>query len=352
MKLKFTLALAVAGAVILGGGWYTSRTSAPERGEVSAGALMFPNLAPNLQNAARLEITSKGKTLVIARPGEIWGVAAQGGYRVQLPKLREMLTGLTELRIVEPRTTDPEQFARIGLDDPTKPESSASLLRVLDGAGKVIVEVITGHRRMRTQGNVPESIYVRRPGENRSFLAEGRLAVDADASAWLDRDIMNIANTRIASVTVTRGEAVLELVRTEGKLTLRSPADAGALDDFKLEEVARALETLTFTEVKEAKDIPGEKIGTGRFVTSDALTITATIFRAGSDIWAQFDTTGTDATADEAAKLATRLRGWAYQLGAWKEKAITPSLADLQPTPPPAAPADGAPIGVAPPAPQ
>lgn len=348
MSPKQTLLLALAGVIVLGGGWYASRTAAPPRTEVVAGALMFPDLAPGLQGAARIEVTNKGKTLVIARQGDVWGVADRGGYPVLAAKLREMLTGLTELRLVEPRTSDPAQFARIGLDDPAKPESTATLLRVLDGAGKAIVEVVTGHRRMRTQGNVPESIYVRRPGENRSFLAEGRLAIDADAAQWLDRDILNIANSRLASATVTRGEAVLEFARADGKFSLRGPENAGPLDEFKVEEVSRALETLAFTEVKEGKDTPGEKIGTGRFVTTDGLSVTATVFRSRGDIWAQFEVTGTDAVKAEADKLSARLRGWAYQLGSWKEKALAPALEDLKAAPPPAAPEAGAVPGMPP----
>jgi hypothetical protein len=335
MSPKQTLLLVVVGAGLLGGGWYASRMAAPARVEEVSGNLMFPNLATALQGAARIEITTKGKTLVIARQGDVWGVADRGGYRVTASKLREMLTGLTELRIVEPRTSDPEQFARLGLDDPAKPDATATLLRVLDASGKPIVEIITGHRRMRTQGNVPETIYVRRPGENRSFLAEGRLAVDADASVWLDRDLMNIPNSRIASATVTRGDAVLEFARADGKLTLTKPENPGPLDDFRLEEVSRALETLSFQEVKPAKDMTGDKIGTVRFVTTDGLTIDATVFRTGADVWAQFDATGTDAAKDEAAQLANKLRGWAFQLGSWKEKAMVPALDDLKPAPTP-----------------
>ena len=54
---------------------------------------------------------------------------------------------------------------------------------------------------MRTQGNVPEEIYVRRPDDNQSWLAEGSLQADADPQLWLDRDIMNIGHDadRLAS---------------------------------------------------------------------------------------------------------------------------------------------------------
>jgi len=348
MSARRAILLLVLGLWVLTGGWFANWIMTPDRPEIVAGSLMFPDLAPALQQASRIEITSKGKTVVIAKKGDVWGVADLGGYRVQGAKLREMLTGLTELRIVEPRTSDPEQFARLGLDDPAKPDGTATLLRVLGGDDKPLLEIITGHRRMRTQGNVPESIYVRRPGENRSYLAEGRLAVDADAALWVDRDLMNIANTRIATATVRYGEQVLEFARADGKFSLRKPDDHGPLDDFKLEEVSRALETLTFQEVKPAAETPGEKIGTGVFVTTDGLSVTADIFRDGTNIWARFEIAGADAVKDEAARLAARLHGWAYQLGSWKQKALAPSLDDLKPTPPPAQPPGGLPGGLPP----
>ncbi len=50
--------------------------------------------------------------------GDTWGLEDRGGYRVQPSKLRGMLTALTELRLVEPRTADPSQFSRLGLEDP------------------------------------------------------------------------------------------------------------------------------------------------------------------------------------------------------------------------------------------
>ena len=107
---------------------------------------------------------------------------------------------------MEPRTTDPAQFSRLGRGRPERQAGTANLLRVLDAAGKPIVALIVGHRRVRTQGNVPEEVYVRRPDENQTWLAEGSLQADADPQLWLDRDIMNIGHDRIAGVAVTRGD--------------------------------------------------------------------------------------------------------------------------------------------------
>ena len=90
---------------------------------------------------------------------------------------------------------------------------------------------------MRTQGNVPEQVYVRRPDDNQTWLAEGSLQVDADPQLWLDRDIMNIDHARIASVAVTARRCAETGAATARKLVLKTPAEHPPLDDYKLDDV-------------------------------------------------------------------------------------------------------------------
>ena len=225
--------LVALGVVAVAGGWYFGTQETPsERTTVAGGALMFPDLAPRLRDAAKVEITHQGKQTVIEkRPDGGWGVASMHDYPVQEAKLRGLLTGLTELRLAEPRTSDPAQFSRLGVDDPNGAASTADLLRVVDNAGKPILAVIVGHRRVRSQANVPEEVYVRRPEENQSWLAEGSLQVDADASLWLDRHVLNISHDRIASVAV--GDKALLFSRPERREIhpggTGGPSEAGRL---------------------------------------------------------------------------------------------------------------------------
>src|SRR5215813_4339183 len=109
MTPRTLLILVILGIVAVGGGWYFGIAERPpEHRNFAAGGLMFPDLAPKLKDAARIEITNQGKTTIITRNGDVWGLADRGGYPVQASKLRGMLTALTELRLVESRTTDPE----------------------------------------------------------------------------------------------------------------------------------------------------------------------------------------------------------------------------------------------------
>jgi hypothetical protein len=341
MRSRTAIVLAAIAVAVFAVAWFFGRppASVSQSAAVAPGTLVFPGLAGKLGTASRVEITSKGQTLVIAsnggpRVGEpgVWGLADRGGYPVQQDRLRELLTGLTELRITEPRTADPALLERLGVGDPASATSTADLVKLLDDKGDVLAQLIVGHRRVRTQGGVPESVYVRRPGENQSWLAEGRLPVDADPQLWFERDIANIDNKRVASVVVRRGDAVLEFGRDGGKVALKLPAEHPKLDDYRVEDVFRSLETLTLTDVKPAAQEPGEKIGTATITLADGTVVEVTVFGvakepAARDIWTQYAVRG---DSDEAKKLAVRVKGWAYQVGAWKEKSFAPTLDDLK----------------------
>jgi hypothetical protein len=305
--------------------------------DFAPGGLAFPGLADRLQGAERIEIRKPDGMLVLTRQGEVWGLPEKGGYPVRAEKLREMLVGLTELRLTEARTADPGQHARLGVDepgqDPGRSGSTALLLRVLDGKGTPLAELILGRRRVRTQGNVPESIYVRRPGESQAWLAEGRLAVDADPQLWLDRDIASLAVDRVQRVEVRRtGEPALVLARIDGdpRLHVEQPGDLPAPDEVVLDEIARAFEYLTFLEVKPAADIPGKPVGESRFTLADRLAVTVAPQLDEGNVWIRLRAEG----GEEAQRLNVRWGPWAYQVGVWKLKAFAPLASDLKPQEP------------------
>jgi hypothetical protein len=339
MSARTLTVLVILGVIALVGGWYFGPDSVPgEQKSVYAGKLMFPDLARKLQNVARIEVEHHGKTLTIARNGDHWGLMDRAGYPVQETKLRSMLTALTELRLVEPRTSEPSQYATLGVESANAKESNSDVLRILDGSGKLILALIVGHTRTSTAANSPDQVYVRRPGDKRSWLAEGHLEVDADPQLWLDRDIMNIDHGRITKVIVSHPPETLEFDRTGDKFALVAPALHPNLDSYKVEDIARALELLTFEDVQHSGSLPGNALGTSVFTTSDGLTVTAQVFQwptdplttAGEgDIAVRFTVTGVAKAKSEAARLEALVNGWTYQLGSWKKTSLVPSLSNL-----------------------
>ena len=305
------------------------RPEGETQGQITPGALAFPGLAPRLAAAQRLEILRGGQTTTLIRQGENWGLAETHGYPARPERIRETLTGLTELRLSEERSADPAQWSRLGVEDPMAPGSTATLLRVLDAPGNVIAEAILGRRRMRTQGNQPEGVYFRRPGENRAWLAEGRLGAESDPSLWLNRDLASLAPARLRRVEIIRsGAPPLVLARAgevDAPLDIITPADAPVADRVALDEIGRAFDALTFVEVRPAAAMPGEPLGEARFLYTDDVTITVTPHREGELFWVRLSAAG----GEEARALEARFQGWAFQLGLWKEKAMIPRVEDL-----------------------
>ncbi|MBB5696098.1 DUF4340 domain-containing protein [Muricoccus pecuniae] len=300
-------------------------------------ALAFPALAGRLGAAQRIELRQGAQALTLQRgPGDAWLLPEKGGYPARGERVRELLVALTELRLSERRTADPAALSRLGLDEPG-PGSNAVLLRVLDGAGAPLASLVIGHRRTRTAGGgvgggaaaMAESAFVRRPGESQSWLAEGRLPVDADPQLWIEREIANLPEERVRRVIGVRDGRTVELLREEGpdgRLRIVLPGDAPPADEISLDEVGRALEGLTLLDVRAESGAPGQPAGEGRFILTDNLTVTARLRQENGAVWMTLSASGDE----EAARLNARWRGWAYQVGAWKLPAFAPSLDTLR----------------------
>ncbi len=152
---------------------------------------------------------------------------------------------------------------------------------------------------------------------------------------------------------VNRGDQVLEFVRDGDKLVLKSPAEHPKLDDYQVEDVGRALETLTLTDVKPAAQEPGEKLGTAVITTTDGdednrhrVQGRQRYLGAVRSHWRR-RRQGRPPRPCRRGSPAGPTRS-----GAWKEKAFVPTLdelkADEPPPKPPAAPAPEAPAPDAP----
>ncbi|MBC7434019.1 MAG: DUF4340 domain-containing protein [Rubritepida sp.] len=328
MKRRGLLLLGIAGGASVAAALLLGPAVTPPSGQ--AGVLAFPGLAGRLGQAVTLEIRRHEGTLIIRRAGDRWVLPERHDQPVRDAALRELLIGLTELRLVESRGADAATFARLGVDDPDAAGSTASQLRLLDGQGAVLLDIVLGRRRIRTQGGVPETVYLRRAGEAEAWLAEGSVPVGADAASWLERDIANFPAGRVSRVTINRaGARPLTLSRGGAGLLLTDPPDPPQIDRAALDDVARAFEFLTFMDAVPEGRTPGQALGQARFELTDGPAVNVWVSRNDEFLFIRLAAEGQGATAVEARLLNARWGGWAYQVGVWKEKAFLPRLEEL-----------------------
>ena len=80
MRARTLIILVILAVVAIGGGWYFGTAQEPaEQQSYNTGKPMFPDLAPKLKDAARIEIVHQGKTMAIVKHGDTWGLEDRGG---------------------------------------------------------------------------------------------------------------------------------------------------------------------------------------------------------------------------------------------------------------------------------
>ncbi len=319
MKPATALALLALGiASIAAGAALQPENTAPI---ASTAQPVLPGIAGQLETAARVELHQGAKTSTLVRLDGKWGLAEREQYPVTVSKVRALFSGLGELRQIERRSSDATSWARLGVEDPAPPSSTATSLRVLDEQGKVLADIILGHRTTATKGDLPDHLYIRRPGDTQSWLAEGHLDVSADPQSWLLRDIVNIGHDSIARVVVQRGEDTFDFRRNGEAFALSNPP-SGKLDDDRIAAMAGALELVSQSDVRRGP-LPGMPFGNAVFTTTSGLSLIVTVNRDGKSVWASFAAHGPG--EDEYQ----RLSGWAFELPEWRATSLIPAKSDL-----------------------
>ena len=111
--------LAVVAVLLAGVAWFAQRggDSASIAG-ASAGQLLLPRLAEELEGITAIEIVGAGDMRLarIERAAEQWVVVEQDGYPAATGKVNGLLIALAEARIVEEKTANPEFHARLGVE--------------------------------------------------------------------------------------------------------------------------------------------------------------------------------------------------------------------------------------------
>lgn len=365
MTPRRLLILGVLAVVALGVGLWISRGSTSSS-SAELNAPLFPALAKELDSVTAVRLFKAGdvKLVELQRGDSGWTVAERFGYPADGSKLRKLLLDLAEAKVVEEKTSNPQNYATLGVEDSS--QQGATGLRIeLAGVSKP-VNVIVGKVAPGAKSH-----YVRRAGEAQSWLVNRALDTSATADAWLRKEVIDVSADRVQSASIAlkgaksysaaktgRAAANFDVAGLPKGKELSSPAAANGF--------ATALAGLTLTDVRPASDFAAESAdGTADFKTFDGLAVHVdgwkkddkryitikTSFDAGqaqrfhlpTEAPKQEGTASPAATStqpvdnkaaqdkveQEAAAVQAKLAGWAYEIPEYKYDAIFKPLDDL-----------------------
>lgn len=330
---KRSFLLLVAATIILVAAAIYALVSDRGVAPVAQGGRVFPDLAAHLGDLAWMRISRGATKADLNLIAERWTVVEKGNYPAAPGKVRRLLLGLAGLTLVEPKTARPELFARLDLDDPSNGRST--LVGLQDRTGKTVAQLIVGKVRHDRLGGGNDAVYVRKPGEDRTWLARGSVDLPRDMVDWLDRRVVDIPAARIASVTLTAPDGgILALRRDQasGKFVVADPPEGAKFkDDTTLAAPAGALAGLELDDVKPVAELrpPPSGVATAEFMTSEGLTVTLRLFASGKADRVAISAAGGGAAEKEAAALNAKLAHWVYAIPAERAKLLRTRLGDL-----------------------
>lgn len=340
--LIILIALVVAAALLT---VVLERDPAPASSDLT-GQRLLPGLAEALNDVTSIGVRAGGDDgeVTLERGDAGWVVAQRGGYPADAGLIRRLLIRLGEARVLEPKTSNPEFYSRLGVGDVGADGGGVEV--TLEGLPEPMA-VIVGDRETRGGAGT----YVRLGGGAQSYLVDAELAPAGTAVGWLDRELFDLDPEDVVSIDVRQDDgAGLRIERQAGELVVLDLPEGRSLESPTApRSMAGVLRALNFDDVQPAADFADEPpAAVTEYGLGDGRRITARLWQRDDGRYAAFrlawaepaagatppaDTDGETATAASPAAAAAardeRLAPWVFRLPAHKYDLMARRLEDL-----------------------
>ncbi|MCI0401797.1 MAG: DUF4340 domain-containing protein [Gammaproteobacteria bacterium] len=256
-------------------------------------AVLFPELLPNINDVARVEIREKNEGITLTRKGDAWVLESGGGYPALFEKVKTTVVSIAKLRVLEGKTKNPGLYSKLGVEGIDDKNSRSILITLQDQAGNTIASIIIGKERVVRTGIGPASLYVRKPDAVQALLVEGDLDIAATVTSWVNPDIVNIASDRVREVIIEHPDGnrvdISRASTKEKAYTLADiPEGAKLTSQVTLNSMATALEDFRLEDVKAKGNPSTENSRTTTVKTFDGLVAMITTTKVGDKAYSTF----------------------------------------------------------------
>jgi len=334
-------------AVIAAFGITVSRdTGSGIRGD---GTLMFEGLTARINDVATLKTTRAGKVSTIESTlkggTREWRLKEKYGYPVPVEIVRAVAAGVAQLRAVEAKTARATLYGRLNVGAPTKKGSKGALVELFDARGEKMAAIISG---LDKSGYFDiGDVYVRRPDEERAWLARGKVPVPDKQIGWLNQMIVEVDLPRVRETTLyVPGQKPLRVFKKtddDRDFTLEGMPKGYELKElFGAEDISRAIQQLSFEDVKPLSEIGIDLSATPRtrHITFDGLIVEVWAKEVGGKLWVAIKARPDPAPKDpkkvdkakvekDIAKINSTTSGWAYTLTEFETKNLRKTMAGM-----------------------
>lgn len=283
------------------------------RSAQNAAQPLFPGLIDKINNVTRIVVQTAEHRVEIVRRDNRWIIPEKGDYPADAGKVKNLLVGTAQLEIVAAKTRSPERFDEIGVEDISKKDAKSTLITLYQDETRLAGFILGREKHLGGTGLSTTGYYIRRDGENQSWLTTGHLPAARQPGDWLDKTLLTIDQKRIAEVTThVDDKPPLRLRRlttdAEDFLIMDLPEDREVTSQFTVNNVAQTFAGLTLEDVaaKDGLDLPKKPEFSAELTTFDGLAVTLNKYSkdesAYIELAARFDESAADRLRSQPEK--------------------------------------------------
>lgn len=234
--------------------------------------VLYPGLKDDLKSVTAVRIYKAGdaRAIELVEKDGQWSVTDRANYPADAGKVRKLLLAIAEAKPVEEKTSNPENYAALGVEDVSATAATGSRVE-LEGTAKP-VNLIVG-KAAGVKGT-----YVRRAGEPASWLINESIGASTTVHDWLRASVVDVTADRVQSVSVTLdGKApytAAKSSRADADFKVEGLPKGKEADAFAVNGLASTLTGLTLADVAPAQEFASEKpSGKATVKTFDGLVV-------------------------------------------------------------------------------
>ena len=316
-----------------------------------SGEKLFPGFDRGANQVGQLALQQGEKKLEFHKVKDKWTIANRGGYPAKTESVQQLLVRVARAELVEAKTKDPERYGLLELEDPTGKDAKSIMLKLSDNDGKAIGDLVIGKRRQSAFGQGRSGVYVRRPGNDQTWLTNVSLRPTFDVSDWVDPVFFRIGDEKVKSLTLqTPDGGDVKIVAEEKKGDKKEdvhkfaalPEGKKLKKDIDASVIVRGLQTFEMTDVRKRADVklPKHAIKIPAMIeTEKGMKLQAELVRIGEDNrWLSFKVIDDGSDAKVAKSFRDKLDGWQFKIADWRSRQVFKTFDEMFGDKPPAAP--------------
>ena len=214
-------------------------------------SLFLPKLNEKLSEVSKILVDAKqqSQSVVLKNENGQWLSPDKDNYPVDTAQIRQFLYGLSNLKIVDKKTSNEQLLSEIGL---AENDAQSTRVRLFTGSDKSVVDILFGQSKNAMSGQ-GRDWFVRHTGEQQSWLANARLSILTSPVQWLDNTVLQVSQDQITQVVVNpQTAAALTINKSENGqgYELLEGNDDEHIQAHKLEQIISSASWVQFDDVR------------------------------------------------------------------------------------------------------